>query len=69
MRNSKRLPIDAGRFLSVLFTVLRDHFNGCDKQASLKEYLHEVIEHSGATLEHLVREFHLDESDLKNLLQ
>jgi hypothetical protein len=52
-----------------LASVLRDNFNGCDKQVSLKEYLHEVIEHSGATLEHLAREFHLDESDLKNLLQ
>ena len=52
-----------------LANVLRDNFNGCDKQVSLKEYLHEVIEHSGATLEHLAREFNLDESDLKNLLQ
>jgi len=52
-----------------LASVLRDNFSGCDKQVSLKEYLHEVIEHSGATLEHLAREFHLDESDLKNLLQ
>jgi hypothetical protein len=52
-----------------LATVLRNDFNGCDKQVSLKEYLHEVIEHSGATLEHLAREFHLDESDLKSLLQ
>jgi hypothetical protein len=52
-----------------LATVLRDYFNGCEKQTSLKEYLHEVIEHSGATIEHLAREFHLAESDLKNLLQ
>jgi hypothetical protein len=52
-----------------LATVLKDYFNGCEKQTSLKEYLHEVIEHSGATLEHLAREFHLAESDLKNLLQ
>jgi hypothetical protein len=52
-----------------LATVLKDYFSGCDKQTSLKEYLHEVIEHSGATLEHLAREFHLAESDLKNLLQ
>jgi hypothetical protein len=52
-----------------LAAVLKNDFNGCDKQVSLKEYFHEVIEHSGATLEHLAREFHLDESDLKNLLQ
>jgi hypothetical protein len=52
-----------------LAAILREYFTGCDKQVSLKEYLHEVIEHSGATLEHLAREFHLDESDLKNLLQ
>jgi hypothetical protein len=52
-----------------LAAILREYFNDCDKQVSLNEYLHEVIEHSGATLEHLAREFHLDESDLKNLLQ
>jgi len=52
-----------------LATVLRDDFNGCDKQVSLKEYLREVIEHSGATLEHLAKEFHLEEEDLRSFAQ
>jgi hypothetical protein len=52
-----------------LAVILRHYFTGCEKQSSLKEYLQEVIEHSGATLEHLAREFRLDESDLKNMLQ
>jgi hypothetical protein len=52
-----------------LATVLRNDFNGCDKQVSLKEYLREVIEHSGATLEHLAKEFHLEEEDLRSFAQ
>ena len=49
--------------------ILKDSFNACEKQTSLKEYLQEVIEHTGATPEHLAREFHLDEEDLKKLLR
>jgi hypothetical protein len=52
-----------------LAMILKDSFNACEKQTSLKEYLQEVIEHTGATPEHLAREFHLDEEDLKKLLQ
>ena len=48
-----------------LAVILKSYFNGCEKQSSLKEYLQEVIEHSGATLEHLAKEYHLDERDLK----
>jgi hypothetical protein len=51
-----------------LAMILKDSFNSCDKQTGLKEYLREVIEHTGATPEHLAREFHLDEGDLKKLL-
>lgn len=52
-----------------LAMILKDSFNGCEKQTSLKEYLQEVIEHTGATPEHLAQEFHLDENDLKKFLQ
>jgi hypothetical protein len=52
-----------------LASILKGYFDGCESQVSLKEYLQEVIAHSGATLEHLAKEFHLDESDLNNLLQ
>ena len=52
-----------------LAMLLKNYFNTCEKQASLKEYLREVIEQTGATPEHLAREFHVDEKDLKELLQ
>ena len=48
-----------------LAIILKSYFSGCEKQSSLKEYLQEVIAHSGATLEHLAKEFHLDEKDLQ----
>ena len=50
-----------------LATILKGYFTGCESQSSLKEYLHEVIAHSGATLDHLAKEFHLDEQDLKSI--
>ena len=48
-----------------LAMILKNYYNSCEKQMSLKEYLREIIEQTGATLEHLAREFHLDEKDLK----
>lgn len=51
-----------------LAIILKDYFNTCDKQISLKEYLQEVILHTGATTEHLALEFHIDEDDLQKLL-
>ena len=51
-----------------LAMILKGYFNGCESQSSLKEYLQEVIAHSGATLEHLAKEFRLDEKDLKMLV-
>lgn len=50
-----------------LAILLKNYFHDCQKQSSLKEYIQEVIEQTGATLEHLAREFHLDEKDLKEL--
>lgn len=49
-----------------LALVLKDHFTGCEKQTGLKDYIQEVIEQTGATLEHLAREFHLNEKDLRD---
>lgn len=48
-----------------LAAILQAYFAGCEKQSSLNEYLQEVIEHSGATLEHLAKEYRLDEKDLQ----
>jgi hypothetical protein len=52
-----------------LATILKDYYNSCEKQMTLKEYLREIIEQTGATPEHLAREFHLDEKDLQQLVQ
>jgi hypothetical protein len=52
-----------------LAMILKSYFNTCEKQTSLKEYLREIIEQTGATPEHLAREFHVDEKDLKELVQ
>ncbi len=52
-----------------LATILKNYYNSCEKQITLKEYLREIVEQTGATPEHLAREFHLDERDLKELVQ
>jgi len=51
-----------------LALILKNYFNTCEKQTSMKEYLHEIIEQTGATAEHLAREFHLEARDLKELM-
>ena len=50
-----------------LAMVLKNYYYTCENQTSLREYVQEVIEQTGATLEHLAREFHLDEKELKEL--
>ena len=52
-----------------LAIVLKNYFHDCEKQTSLKEYILEVIEQTGATVEHLAKEFRLDEKELKKLIQ
>jgi hypothetical protein len=52
-----------------LAVILKNYFNTCEKQIGLREYLEEIIEQTGATPEHLAREFHLDEGALKQLVQ
>jgi hypothetical protein len=52
-----------------LAIVLKNYFNDCEKQTDLKDYILEVTEQTGATVEHLAREFRLDERELKKLLQ
>lgn len=48
-----------------LATILKEYFDTCENQTTLKDYLQEVLQHTGAKTEHLAREFHLDEDDLK----
>jgi hypothetical protein len=52
-----------------LAVVLKNYFDDCAEKTSLKEYIQEVMQHSGASLEHLAREFRLDEKDLKEFIQ
>jgi hypothetical protein len=52
-----------------LAMILKSYFNSCEKQTSMREYLREIIEHTGATTEHLAREFHVEENDLRELAQ
>ena len=47
-----------------LAIILKNYFNTCERQMGIKEYLQEIIEQTGATPEHLAREFHLGEKDL-----
>ncbi len=51
-----------------LAALLRDHFSDCEDKTNLKDYLQEVLKQTGATLEHLAREFHLDPKDLNGLV-
>jgi hypothetical protein len=50
-----------------LAALLRSDFIGCGSTTGLKQYLQEVVTQTGATVEHLAREFHVDEKELKQL--
>ena len=52
-----------------LAAILGDHFNKCEDVAALKDYVHEVVKHSGATVDHLMREFKLEKGSLDELLR
>ncbi len=50
-----------------LAMVLRNYFDTCEKQLTFQEYLKEVISQTGATPEHIAREYQIDEEDLKRI--
>lgn len=50
-----------------LAALLRDYFSACGDKTNLKDYIQEVLKQTGATLEHLAREFRLDQKDLNGL--
>ena len=50
-----------------LAMILKNYYNSCEKQMSLQDYIREIIEQTGASIDHLAREFHLDAKDLKQL--
>lgn len=52
-----------------LAMILKENFHSCEKQVTLKEYLKEIMDHTGATTAHLAREYQVEEQDLIELLQ
>lgn len=48
--------------------ILRDYFSSCEDKTSLKDYVQEVLKQTGATLDHLAREFHLEPKDLNGIV-
>jgi hypothetical protein len=50
-----------------LAMVLKNYFNSCEKQTSFQDYLKEVIQQTGATPEHIAREFQIDVEELKRI--
>ena len=50
-----------------LAMVLKNYFNTCEKQSSFPEYLKEVLKQTGATPEHIAREYQIDVDELKKL--
>jgi len=62
-RKGYRIPSEG------LARILKGHFNACEKISTLGEYVREVIEQTGATPEHVAREYRLDEKALRGLLK
>jgi hypothetical protein len=51
-----------------LAMVLKNYFDTCERQASFVDYLKEVIEQTGASIDHLAREYRIDAEELKRLV-
>ncbi|MBI4842699.1 MAG: hypothetical protein HY809_00020 [Nitrospirae bacterium] len=51
-----------------LASVLEHHFRSCEKQVSFKDYLKEVMSHSGASPEHLAKEIRVNAEELRKLI-
>ena len=52
-----------------LAMVLRNYFNTCEKQTNFTDYIKEVMNQTGATLQHLAREYKIDEQELIRLME
>ena len=50
-----------------LAMVLKNYFNTCEKQSNFTEYLNEVMTQTGASVEHIAKEYGIDVEDLKKL--
>jgi hypothetical protein len=61
-RKGYRIPSEG------LAKALRNYFDTCEKQTSFIDYLKEVISQTGATLEHIAKEYQIDKEELKRLI-
>ncbi|RJQ56140.1 MAG: hypothetical protein C4526_02420 [Nitrospiraceae bacterium] len=61
-RKGYRIPSEG------LAMVLSNYFDSCEKQTGFRDYVKEVMDQTGATLQHLAREYQIDEAELKNLV-
>jgi hypothetical protein len=52
-----------------LAMVLRNYFNTCEKQTNFRDYIKEVMDQTGATLQHLAREYKMDEQELIRIME
>jgi hypothetical protein len=50
-----------------LAMVLKNYFSTCEKQSTFAEYLKEVLDQTGASPEHIAREYEIDVDELKSL--
>ncbi len=50
-----------------LAMVLKDYLATCEKQITFSEYLREVMSQTGASPEHIAREYRIDEEELKRI--
>lgn len=52
-----------------LAMVLRNYFNTCEKQTNFTDYIKEVMDQTGATLQHLAHEYKTDEQELIRMME
>jgi len=52
-----------------LAMVLRNYFNTCEKRTNFRDYIKEVMDQTGATLQHLAREYKMDEKELIRIME
>lgn len=61
-RKGYRIPSEG------LVMVLRNYYDTCAKKTGFTDYVKEVMAQTGATLQHLAREYQIDEEELKRLV-
>ena len=50
-----------------LAMVMKNYFNSCEKQTSFQDYLKEVMQQTGASAEHIAREFQIEVEEIRRL--